>query len=57
MKEHLFTYRTRHGSWDDIWARDVEHAREILMARTNRPNGFYTICRVSNVPPREVSNG
>ena len=53
MIEYLYSYRTRYGSYDDVWAVSSEHAAEILRTRDNRPTGFYTIYRVTNVPPRE----
>lgn len=54
--EYLFSYRTRHNTFDDVWARDVEHAKQIIMSRANRPTSFYTIYRVTNVPAREAQS-
>lgn len=54
--EYLFDYRTRHGSWDHVWARDTEHAQAIIRTRDNRPRGFWTLYRVTNVPAREVQS-
>lgn len=51
--EHLFTYRNKHGSWSDVWATDVEHAKQQIRARKDAPGSFFTISRVTNVDPRE----
>jgi len=51
--EHLFTYRNKHGSWSDVWATDVEQAKQQIRARKDVPESFFTISRVTNVPPRE----
>lgn len=53
-KLYLFTYRNKHNSWSDVWATDVEHAREQIKRRKNA-SGFYEISRVRNVPAREVA--
>ena len=50
--EHLFTYRNKHGSYSDVWATDVEHAKQQIRARKDAPGSFFTINRVTNVPPR-----
>lgn len=49
---HLFTYRNKHGTWSDVWATDVEDAKRKIRARKDAA-GFFTINRVTNVPPRE----
>lgn len=51
--EHLFTYRNKHGSYSDVWATDVEHAKQQIRARKDAPGSFFTISRVTNVPARE----
>lgn len=52
---HLFTYKNRYGSYSDVWAHDAEHAREQIKRKKDRPSGFYTISRVTNVPARRVA--
>lgn len=55
MLEYLYSYRTCHNTYADVWARDAEHAKRIIAARDNRPRGFWTLYRVTNVPAREVT--
>jgi hypothetical protein len=52
---HLFTYKNKHGSYSDVWAHDAEHAREQIKRKKDRPSGFYSISRVTNVPARKVA--
>lgn len=52
---YLYTYRNKHGSYSDLWASDAEHAREQIRRKKDRPSGFYTLSRVTNVPAREVA--
>jgi len=51
--EHLFTYRNKHGSWSNVWATDVEHAKRQISKRKDTPGSFFSISRVTNVPSRE----
>lgn len=51
---YLFTYRNKHNSWSDVWATDIDHARDQIKRRKNA-SGFFEISRVRNVPAREVA--
>lgn len=53
-KLYLFTYRNKHNTWSDVWARDVDDARDKIRRKKNTA-GFFEISRVTNVPPREVA--
>lgn len=55
-QEHLFTYRNKHGSWSDVWATDADDAQRKIRKRGDA-GGFFTINRVTNVPPRGGSSG
>ena len=50
---HMFTYRNKHGSYSDVWATDAEHAKQQIHGRKDVPGSFFTISRVTNIPPRE----
>jgi len=52
---HLYTYRTRHGAYSDVWAPDVTTARANIMTRGDAPTTFFTLYRVTNVPPRNLT--
>lgn len=55
QQEHLFTYRNKHNTWSDVWAVDVEDAKRKISERKDS-SGFYSINRVTNVPPRESTS-
>jgi hypothetical protein len=52
---YLYTYRNKHGAYSDVWAHDADHARDQIKRKKDRPGGFFTISRVTNVPARKVA--
>lgn len=55
-EEHMFTYRNKHGAYSNVWARDAEHAKQVIRNRGDAPGTFFSISRVTNVPPRPAAS-
>ncbi|HSX22264.1 MAG TPA: hypothetical protein VLE97_05765 [Gaiellaceae bacterium] len=53
---HMFTYRNKHGAYSNVWARDGEHAKQVVRERGDAPGSFFSISRVTNVPPRPAGS-
>lgn len=51
---YMYSYRNRHNTYSDVWAPDVTTAMDMVRASKDCPGTFFTLYRVTNVPPREM---